>query len=155
MTCLPESFPPKTRQNYRKVKKKTLTTSELEKLRKNVDAAITIHRVRKEEISKYVCRGVRKQYKTAIDSEIRKYLLEQMRCSADPQKTTWKVINLTIQGPKIRETNCIITANDFNKFFSNISGLLTSSVLDTVTCMNYVKNIQSSDYGTMCNNGLY
>ncbi|KAL3279234.1 hypothetical protein HHI36_016747 [Cryptolaemus montrouzieri] len=48
------------------------------------EAAETIHRVNKDEISRDIYRRLRKQYKNAIDREIRRTHLEKIKSSANP-----------------------------------------------------------------------
>ncbi|KAL3273122.1 hypothetical protein HHI36_014576 [Cryptolaemus montrouzieri] len=90
-------------------------------------------------------RRLRKQYKNAIDSEIRRTHSEKIKSSANPQRTTWRVMNTNIKKPKFKDMDCTITADDFN----NVSKLLTPTVADTKECMKYVRNINSADYGSM------
>ncbi|KAL3268324.1 hypothetical protein HHI36_007442, partial [Cryptolaemus montrouzieri] len=63
---------------------------ELEKRLEKLEAAKTFHRVNRDEISRDIYRRLRKQYKNAIDSEIRRTHLEKIKSSANSQRTTWR-----------------------------------------------------------------
>ncbi|KAL3267756.1 hypothetical protein HHI36_006883 [Cryptolaemus montrouzieri] len=117
-----------------------------ERLKNTVDATETIHRVRKDKISKDIYSILRKQYKMAVDSEVRRKYLEKMKNSTDPHKTLSKVINSNIKGSKTREIKCAITANDFNSYFNKI---LIPTPADSEKCKKCVTNVKSSDFGSM------
>ncbi|KAL3272414.1 hypothetical protein HHI36_013895 [Cryptolaemus montrouzieri] len=99
MKCFSDSFPLKKKKEVRKVK--IAENADLEQLKNRVEAAKTIHRVNKDEISRDIYRRLRKQYKNAID-EIPRTHLEKIKSSANPQMTTWRVINANIKEPKWR-----------------------------------------------------
>ncbi|KAL3277434.1 hypothetical protein HHI36_012782 [Cryptolaemus montrouzieri] len=136
-----DTFPLKKNNKVRKVKIKVAENSDLEQLKNRVEAAETNHRVNKDEISRDIHRMLRKQYKTTIDSEIRRTHLEKIKSSTNIQKTTWRVINANIKERKFKDMEC--TVDEFNKFF-NVSLLLTPTVADTQKCMKYVRNIHSA-----------
>ncbi|KAL3287665.1 hypothetical protein HHI36_002132, partial [Cryptolaemus montrouzieri] len=86
MKCFNYSFPLKRSIKLKK-NKKVIRNPKLERHKNSVDAAETIHRVRKDKSSKDIYSILRKQYKMTVDSEVRREYLEKIESSTDPHKT--------------------------------------------------------------------
>ncbi|KAL3265450.1 hypothetical protein HHI36_009654 [Cryptolaemus montrouzieri] len=115
----------------------------------SVDADQTIRRARRDKISKDRYSILRKQYKVAVDSEVRREDLEKMKSLTDPHKTVWKVINSNTNGSKTKEIKCAITASEFNSYFIKLPEILIPTPADSEKCKKYVTNVKSSDFGSM------
>ncbi|KAL3272838.1 hypothetical protein HHI36_014298 [Cryptolaemus montrouzieri] len=119
MKCFSDSFPLKKKKEVRKVKIKVAENSDLEQLKNGVEAVDAIHRVNKDETSRDIYRMFRKQYKNAIGEILRTHL-EKIKSSANPQRTTWRVINAIIREPTFKDLKCTTTADELKKLFNNV-----------------------------------